>query len=337
MFVNTKINTFMKISDILEGGWASTLTQNTKITPALVGQTVVLTEKFLTQMNRWLENNNHEPVKLGNPVGSSHYWKRDLKQNPEKVYGDVDYLMYIPQLEGNTNSQNSNTYAKLTKEFVNKTKGVETSNGLNLIFNIGDDYVQVDLVHGYYELKDWLRALLPEYNVKGVIGSSLYSSVAQALNLSIGSYGVQAKIRNGSVVPFSQRKDTKLITISTSPDKWARDILLFFSKLNNQKPELSKGTMGIDPNENRVADIADAAKWLAENLENNNLLGKGNFSEYQSADQLIEKIRNIFVEKMEKQINNPKFNKAETKDAIAKVEQTKKKFNDAISWVNKLL
>lgn len=325
----------MKFIDINEGGWVSTKTQNTKITPSVIGKSAEAVKKLINDFNRWLERKDMPAIKSGHPVGSGYYWKRDLAQNPEKEYGDIDYLIYIPRIPETTNAQNSTIYADLFREFLIGNQSVETDNGTNLIMNLGNDYIQVDLIHGYYEDKEWLEALVPEYNVKGIIGTSLYSALAEVLNLSINSYGVQVKLRGRTPVSFRQSKGTELFTISKNPKEWAKDILVFYANLANVSPKIKPGITGVTPGSTKFSDIAEAIKWLGQSFEDNELFGKS--VNFQSKEQFQQKIKEIFINKMELQIGNPKFNKAETAAAQAKVKETIAKFEKAISVINDLL
>ena len=97
----------MRLIDLFEGGWASTLTQDTKITPQMVGKAVDSINSFIAAFNAFLSNKSMPPVKQGHPVGSSNYWQRDLRLNPNKEYGDMDYLFFIPRLPDTTDAKNS--------------------------------------------------------------------------------------------------------------------------------------------------------------------------------------------------------------------------------------
>ena len=332
----------MRLIDLFEGGWASTLTQDTKITPPMVGKAVAAISFFITAFNTFLDSKDMPPVKQGHPVGSSNYWQRDIKLNPNKEYGDMDYLFFIPRLPDTTDAKNSSIYAELVKEFLKGKQDIQTENGLNLILKMGAGYMQVDLVHGYYENKDWLRALVPEYNVKGVVSMSLYSSVAELLDLSIGSYGVQAKVKGGVPVSFRQSKDTQLINISKDPANWARATVAWFYKIAggqgkpNIPPELENAP-GVNADEMKVSDIAAAIKGVAAGLEANRLFGKLNLSNISNAQDMLQKVNSIYAGKMQSKINDPKFNKAQTPAAKQKVEDTRAKLSKAIDWIDSLL
>ena len=298
----------MKINEIiLEGGWASVLTQNTTITPQLVQQCMkILTAQFIPTLNKFLESKGLSPTKISRPGGSATYYERDLVQQPDKEYGDVDVQFHIPRIEGTTNNANSKIYNDAIKEFCATTPDFSSDNGVNIILKVGNDYVQIDLIMSYYENEAWTSALAPEWNLKGVLCNSLYSSLGEVLNLSIGGgHGVQAKFQNGTPVPFRTIKDVDLKTVTNNPKTWALDIVKFFggtpSPLVKQYPGLIGGEV-------RVADMINSIKGILQSL------GK---------EELIPKVKEIYLGKINTAINSSKFGKAETPAAIEKAKHTK--------------
>ena len=296
----------MRAGDFLaEGGWASTLTQSTKITPQLVDIVLKQLPQFEQQLNQWLKTKDLMPVKIGRPVGSTTYYQRDLEQNPTREYGDIDVNMFIPKLPGISDNANESTYTASIKEFADSNPNYSTNNGTNVILKLGNDYVQVDFVISYYDAEDWSRALGPEYNVKGVLSASLSSSLAEALNISISGRGVQVKLRNGAPVSFRQTRDVELKTITKNPQTWALDIAKFFGaeQISNRLQQYPG--MG---DEVRTLDLVNSIKGIAESL------GK---------PEIVEQVKAIYADKINRAINNSKFDKAETPAAMKKAEDTK--------------
>ena len=296
-----------------EGGWASAETQGTKITPQLVQHVMkLLTAQFIPQLNKFLEAKGLAPTEISAPGGSATYYERDLAQDPSREYGDVDVQFHIPRLPGTSNNENSNIYGTAIKEFCDATANYSTNNGTNIILKVGNDFVQVDLVTSYYENKNWTRALRPEYRVKGVLCNSLYSSLGEALNLSFGGgHGIQAKTVNGELVPFRTIKNTTLQTITNNPDTWGIDIVKYFS-CTKISPLLKQYPGTLD--EPRVADIINSFKGIAQTLEMN---GK------QSAAELLQQVKNIYLAKIAKSASSSKFDKAETELSKKKAADTK--------------
>jgi hypothetical protein len=317
----------MKIRDIVEGGYASTLTQGTKITPQVVAVAVDAVSKFIQHFNKFLKTKNLPPVQGGNPVGSTYYYKKDLQNNPTKEYGDIDVHFFIPRLPDQTDATNASTYATAVKEFADSTPGISTDSGRNVIFKIGADYIQVDLVMAYYENKEWLNALTPEHNIKGVISSTIYSSLAEYLNLSISTHGVQAKLRDGLPVSFRQSKGTELVTVSKSPSHWALQTAMFIAKTKGiDNPEISddlKQTPGTDINEIKLSNIANAVKGIGHTLELNGIDSYSNF---------ISNIVRIYTDKITAAIGSSKFEK----DTTGKAKVDKQKLQKGLELVQGL-
>jgi hypothetical protein len=303
----------MKINEIIsEGGWANPVTQDTHITPQLVQMAVAKLQNFVQQLNQHLTHKNMPPVELGNPCGSTTYYKRDLVQNPTREYGDIDINLFIPRIDGMTNNANADLYKKEVMEFCNESPTFQTSNGTNVIVQLGSDYVQVDLITSYSHNKEWTTALAPEYNVKGVLCNSIYSSLGEALQLSIGgAHGVQAKMQGGNLVPFRTVKDVELKTISNNPKTWALDTAKFFGCIQIS-PLLKQHPGMLD--EVRVSDMINSIKGIAQTLELN---GKGNASE------LMDNVKNIYLGKIQKAIESSKYDKAQSPAAIEKAAKTK--------------
>ena len=174
-----------------------------------------------------------------------------------------------------------------------------------MLNKVGNEYVQIDFVTSYYENEQWSRALGPEYNVKGVLSASLYSSLAEALNLSFSGRGVQVKLQNGIPVSFRQTKDTELKTITNNPDTWAIDIAKFLGASTISARLAKYPGMG---DEIRTLNTINSIVGIAESL------GK---------PELIEQVKAIYISKISKAVNNSKFDKAETPAAIKKAEDTK--------------
>jgi len=320
----------MKITDIItEGGYASTLTQDTKVTPAMVQTAVGVFDTFVQQFNKFLKSKNLPPVKAGHPVGSTHYYKQDLVSNPDKTYGDIDILFFIPKLPGSSDGANVSTYTNAVTEFVSTANNISTNSGKNLVFQMGSEYLQIDLVMAYYENRDWLPALLPERGIKGVISSTVYSSVAEVMNISVNSQGVQVKLRGGMPVSFRQSKDTEVRTISKNPRTWALDVLKFFHGLANTGSKLQvsdslQQASGVDPAAVRIADNVQAITGLADSLELNGLLAQGALSHVKDSADFMAQVRSVYQNKMQAAMNSTKFDKGQAAQVTADRDKLQK-------------
>lgn len=290
-----------------EGGWANPVTQNTTITPSLV-KTVYekVLPVFIKKLNEHLKSQDLPEVELGRPCGSTTYYERDLLRDPKREYGDIDVNLFIPRIEGMTNNANAEIIKTQIRDFCESSPDFQTSNGTNVIFQVDKDYVQVDLITSYHQNKEWTKALAPEYQVKGVLCNSLYSSLGEALQLSIGSgHGVQAKLQKDKLVPFKTSKDVVLKTITNNPKTWAIDIAKFLGA-KKISPTLKKYPGMLD--EIRVADIVNSIKGIAESIDDSELVGK---------------VKDIYLKKIQAAINSSKFDKAATAGAIEKANKTK--------------
>jgi hypothetical protein len=290
---------------LIEGGWASTLTQGTHITPKLVAEVVKELNSFESSFNTYLKAQNLPPVEIGNLAGSTTYYQRDLQQNPSREYGDIDVHYHIPKLPDMKPYQNEDVYRRALKDFSNSNPNYSTENGVNVILKLGKDHVQVDFVTSFADVKGWVPALNPEYNVKGVLVASLTSSLAEALNLSFGNRGVQVKTVAGEPVSFRKQKGTETSTITTDPKTWAVDIARYFGA-KEISPLLAKYPgMG---DAVRVIDIINSIKGIAESI---------------GRPEILKDIKSIYVNKITDAINSSKFEKAETPEAKKKAADTK--------------
>lgn len=306
----------MRLADIMEGGWASESTQDTVITPQTIADAIPVMKKFETILNKHLTKDSLPPIKIGNPVGSGTYYKRDLKQNPDKEYGDIDVQFIMPRGEDSDNKTKS-AYFKSIKEFCEKNKDYETTNGMNVIFKIGKDFIQVDLVAIFDDRLDFTKALAPEHGTKGVLSGSLFSALAQALDISISDSGVQGKTVDGVLVSYRKSKGTTLNLISTDHRNWALDVAKFLgakkiSSMLKKHPGMKE--------EVKIKDIIDSFKGIAETLELNDKI--------KSARKLLDEVKSIYLKKIEAVASSSKFEKAKSKEMKAKAVKTQKMLRD---------
>jgi hypothetical protein len=323
-----------------EGGWASTATQNTTITPQVVAQSVELLKHFDQAYNAWQEQ--HElglAIEIGDPVGSGTYYKRDLANDPEREYGDIDVRCWIDN-NGTPMAQRTTQYRDAIREFCRTTQDYATENGNNIIVQTPAGAVQVDLIFTLREHAEWTRALAPEYRVKGVISTSLMSSLAEVLNMSIGLQGVQVKTRAGRPVSFRQSKDTELATVSTNPNNWGGDIYSYYYQLaKNAKPEVPTNLAkhGGLKDEQRLSDIVMTVRALATDMEQAGLLGTGALDYIANAQDMLKRVAKVYSDKLEAGINSSKFDKAATPAAQEKANKTKLMLAKYRNEITKLL
>ncbi len=300
------------IEFILEGGWLDLRTQSTHITPYIVENVVKFLKKFEILFNKYLTDKlGLLPIEVGNPCGSTTYYKKDLIHDPNKEYGDIDVNFHLPAEIPFVKAVS--IYKNAIKSFCKDQLDIDSETGGNLIAKINNQWIQIDLIMSGSNNKEWVKLLASEWKIKGVLSGSLFSSLAQVLNLSFGGTGIQAKLLNGKLVPFRISKNTQIINISNNPLAWAFDIAKFFgatkfSKLLIENPGLK--------DDQHIEDIIKSIKGLAITLEDSGKLSK-------TADNLLKEISLVYLKKIDAVINSSKFDKAESIEAKEKAMKTK--------------
>ena len=176
---------------VQEGGWDTTLTQNTVLHPRIVAPALRVVDQFVQDFNQWLKPKGLGPVRRGRPTGSSAHHEQDTKQDPDKIYGDIDLQMIGPEVAGASIGQFGSFWNKLADEFVKAGHApyVDTteSKAGHPIFQIGArDYVQIDFMWHPEALERWgASRVTPERGVKGLLHGNMFSVLGELLDLSI--------------------------------------------------------------------------------------------------------------------------------------------------------
>lgn len=326
----------MKIFEILkEGGWDTTKTQNTVLHPQVVSVALKVVDKFIQDFNQWLASKGQEPVRRGNPTGSSAYHEIDTQEDPEKIYGDIDLQMVGAEVEGATYGQFTAYWNKLSDQFVKEVQpayvDMSESKPGHPIFQIGaSDYVQVDFMWHPERLAKWGAArVTPERGMKGLLMGNMFSALGEILDMSIQHAGVQLKVVDDQHVPFSKQKGTKTITVTTSPETFLLDMFKYEAKqLGVNQPavdDLLKQYPGNDVNDVRIEKIANGIKGLARSFEINGMYGQGDLANFASAADFVSKFVARYEEKAMLDVNAKKRDKAATPQAIARAEDDRNK------------
>lgn len=335
------------IEIIREGGWDTTLTQGTVLRPAAVARALVVVDKFVKDFNQFLSSRDLGQVQRGRPTGSSAYYARDQIDNPDKIYGDIDLQMIAPEVDGASFAQFTAFWNKLAHVFVQSGAAayvdITESKPGHPIFNIGDnDFVQVDFMWHPERLRDWgASRVTPEHNVKGLLTGNMYSVVGELLNMSIQHAGVQLKIQGTGRVPFSKQKDTKLITVTTSPRTWLHDIFKYEVAqlgLNPDSVHVDPALLanpGTDINNVKISSLAAGIKGLASSFEQSDMFGKGALAEFSSASDFLHKFLSRYTEKAMVDVQGTKRDKAATPDAIERAAQDREKILSGLNTVTK--
>lgn len=316
----------MLLRHLFEGGWATEVTQSTKLTPRNVKRALALLPRLEKDFNAYLAKHHLPPVVISKPVGSTSYVERDLKANPDKEYGDIDVLMEIPRLEDQTEARTTTIYKNALNDFTQHAKvdyiyprDVKAS---NVIVKIGpDEHVQVDMVMTPQDVAHWAAArMTPEHGLKGAVTGFLYSALAEVLHLSISQSGVLAKRKAGQVVPFVDRSGDKVERLSTDFANFGRHIAEWVVKELNPTsrvklhPSLEEQP-GLKADDVKLADMVKMVKGIVRTIELNDALGRGFLKKHETAVQLMNAIREVYREKLLSAAKDAKLDKAQTPEA----------------------
>jgi hypothetical protein len=322
-----------------EGGWDSTVTQSTTITPKVVKAALNVVDSFVKGFNQWLVAKGSSAVEIGHPLGSTAWHTADPE---DKVYGDIDLQMVAQPLDtADTPSKFAAHWNKLLDDYIAAEKPSmvydigKPVNG-HVIFALGNDhYVQVDMIWTEPKLASWARyRMTPAHNIKGATYGNLFSTLGEIMHMSIQSAGVQMKIKDGEPVPFSKsRKFDTLETLTTDIERFGLDIVKqLYRKIYPGKDlaqlkidPLLKKRPGVDTNAITAANLVSVVNGVAKTFELNNMYGHYNLKEFSDYDNFIEKFKSHYMEKLHAAINATKFDKAETPEAKARAEDVKEK------------
>ena len=207
-----------------EGGWRNVATQDWEVKPPVVAGLVYLMDRFLNEFNQW---SGLPELKHNGPAGSGTYYKDDLKDNPDAVYGDVDMMMVLPVDTNDrpTQLESNKLYGDKIREFIDTRRpnyihadlGDESFGFEYLIFNVSIDdvqaalkklnmppddikkissnlpsaapfKVQVDMMKTYTVSAEWTKIrATPQRGLKGFVTGKLLSTLSDALQITIGT------------------------------------------------------------------------------------------------------------------------------------------------------
>lgn len=337
----------MKIHQIIrEGGWTSTVIQDTRITPQLVRQVLPVVEQFVAAFNVWLKEQGVPPMKMGAPIGSTAYYQKD---SPDTEYGDIDLQTIAPDHPEKTESQVAGIYNKLMDQFIEQKRPPQIhyenkSSAGHPIFKVGKSYVQVDFVWATEQYADWSKhRMTPAHKVKGAVHGSMFSSWGAVMNISLQSSGAQMKIKDNQSQPFARNRNYDTVeTITTDMTTFGLDIAKWMhSRMSTQKTFRPSRKLaanpGLDTNNITSEQLADVFKGMAETFEINDMYGKFNLEGFTGSDDLISSFLSHYQDKMVAAANSSKFDKAEGEAAVAHANATKKKLLGGIEFVKDLM
>lgn len=336
----------MKIVELFEGGWDTTLTQGTVLKPATVGLALKVIDQFVVDFNRYLKPKGLGPVQRGKPTGSSAYHEQDSAEDPDKIYGDIDLQMIAPPVEGKSYGQYATFWNSLADEFV-KTGAVpyvdtsESKPGHPIIKIGNNDYVQIDFMWHEAKMADWgATRVTPERGVKGLLSGNMYSVTGEIMDMSIQHAGVQLKVIDNQRVPFSKQKDTKTITVTTNPKTWIYDIFKYQADqmgiTNPVVDTLLKSNPGTNIENVKIGSMANGIKGLARSFEANNMWGKGDLDKFSSTEEFLSQWWSRYEEKAMLDVTAKKRDKATTPEAKARAESDRQKVLSGLEMVKGL-
>ena len=328
---------------IIEGGWDTTATQATVITPATVKKALPKIEKLISGFNYFLSRKNIPEVRVGATTGSSAYHDVDPE---DKIYGDIDLQIVVPELpelKDKTTSQIQGYWYNLLDEYIKSTNPdylhPDSSPG-HPIVSIGDDrWVQVDLMPHPRPLEKWGRyRVTPERGVKGLLMGNMFSVLGELLTMSIQHAGVQFKVRDKVKLPYAKtRKDYELVTLSTDIETFVLDIFNHQAELQDKKNAKPNALLSANPgakvDDVKISNMVNAVKGLAQSFEDNDMYGQGDLTNYANANDFISAFKTLYTEKAVKDINATKREKAETPEARARAEEDKRKVQQGLEMV----
>jgi hypothetical protein len=159
----------------------------------------------------------------------------------------------------------------------------------------------------------------------------------------MGDRGILAKIKQGVIVPTKMRKDVEIIRISKNYKTFIRDLTKFIiqhidPKIKSYKehPDLKK-FKGLNAENVQISNFAKGVAGMAKTLELNGIFGKGNVANAKNSKDFMKKVRDEYKRVMVDQLNDTKFKKADSPEALKAIEKVKKHIKDGINIVNKYL
>lgn len=344
---------FLKIQEM--GGWATTKTQGTKITPAVLEESITVLEKIFANFNQYISELEMAPLKVLGPGGSGVYFKQDLEENPDKAYGDVDILVEYPLTEPQSRRIEIDTmkeYNQLMLKWIEEKPQPEidaeessaiSDGSLKLVINLTDGPVQVDIIPTFTYSAEWAKArYTPIRGMKGFVVGFLYQSFGNALDVSVTDRGVIAKIKDGSLVGPLMKKDVEERIITRNFSKFILDLAEFVDEFAGTKRKLIIDDYlnehpGIDVTQLSLEQICNGILGFARTLDKTGTFDLPNFK-YNSQEEFLKEVVKIYAQKLHKHRTSSKYDKALTDLATQQKDKVMQDAETAFEYVsNKLL
>jgi len=330
------------------GGWDSTATQGTVIHPSTVKVAMNVMQRYIDGVNQFAASKDIPPMKIGASTGSSAWHDEDEE---EKIYGDIDLQVIVPEIEELANATKSGIQSywnKLTDEFVATVKPDfvhdDSSPGHPIISIGNDEWVQIDLMYHTEKMSGWGRyRVTPERGLKGLLHGNLFSVLGDTLKMSIQHNGVQLKVRDNARVLYSMRKNTELKTVTTDINNFIKDIFDYEYKIivgddpsEAYLDQELKRNPGIDTNDIKAHTLVNGIKGLARSFDLNDMYGKGSLSDYSNSSEYLSAFWTRYEAKAMKDINSGKRDKAATANAKVRADADVEKIQTGLDMVKGL-
>lgn len=334
-----------------EGGWRSTATQSTIITPKKVSNILSTMNKFVSEFNAY---SNLPPIESNGPVGSAMYYKQDLKKD-DVEYGDIDIQIILPEESNDRTSQlaSNKKYSEKIIQFIQEKKpsyiypnfqDKDFGTGY-LIFNVGGEKIQVDLVLSYKVSSEWTKIrTTPEKGLKGFVTGNLLSALSDALNVVLGSNtNPYINTIDGKVASSLIKTNAKPVFFS--PNQVFLDILKFYGNLagvSKVNSSVLQGYYGLDANDPSLKKKCETVVALSKALDNNRAFDKGvvvskNGTIFKSREEFVKYVLDTFIKNMKSAGTAKKLEKAETPEAMKNIEKIKRDANLGIELAKQLI
>jgi hypothetical protein len=333
------------LSKLLEGGWATTVTQQTKITPVTVREVLEIMALLTQEFNQWLRHHDHAPgvVELGSPTGSGYYHKQDPDH---KEYGDVDLQMIAPNPWGHSHSTYSSEWNHLWDEWVARHQPPQvnlthSTPGHPILEMQDGGLVQVDFMWHQPAHAEWgLARSVPPRGIKGLLNGNMFSVLGSMLNMSLQHSGAQVKVdAQGESVPFSKKKGVTLKTITHDPHHLFLDLLSYLLKkpMSQLKiPHLLTHAPGVQWPNPDIKVLIHGIQGLAQAITLNQGWAKHELKSYASEQEFKNEFWRQYEAKALQEINNPKRLKAETPTAQARAQRDMASIQQGLLMVKKI-
>jgi hypothetical protein len=335
---------FQLLQRLREGGWATTITQHTKITPSTVSQALSTVEDLVNQFNSWLniEHPDLGSVALGEPTGSGYWYHHD---DPNREYGDIDLQMIANNPWGLSHSAYASRWNQIWDQWVSSANpdsviSAHSTPGHPIIDLGANQLVQVDFMWHEPHLAAWgLGRSVPPRGIKGLLNGNLFSVLGRMLDASIQHSGVQIKTQDGVPVSFAKQKGVVIKTISGDPQHFLLDILSWVAGKPVQDlyvDPLLRENPGVKWPNPQIEALVKGIKGLAISFEKNDLFGHGVLKNYTSAHQWLAKFLELYETKAITEIQSAKRSKAETALAQERAERDRTMIANGLALVKRL-